>query len=124
MDMAETGGTAETPQTAAPETRKRLAQWVEEGQSLLSFIPRLLDEHDQLKAKAEAAGSECEKLRQEISGLRNENQLLRNERTEFVETFGNLLNQAPQLMNEMLQKVRGGPRKSPFEPPTKDKPSA
>jgi len=122
--MAETGGTAETPQSAAPETRKRLAQWVEEGQSLLSFIPGLLDERDQLMAKAEAAERECEKLRQDISGLRNENQLLRNERAEFVETFGKLLNQTPQLMNEMLQKLRGGPRKSPFEPPPKDKPSA
>lgn len=123
--MPEAAGAAEIPPTAALETRKRLAQWVEEGQSLLSVLPGLLDEHDQLRARVEATEQECETLRQEVNALRSENQSLRNERTEIVETFYKLLNQTPQLMNEMFQRLRGvPPRKSPFEPPGKDKPGA
>lgn len=121
--MAETAGAAETPQPAAGDTRKRLVQWIEDGQALLGILPGLLDEHDQLKAKAQAAEREAEKLRQEVVGLRSENQALQKERAEIVETLGKLLN--PQLLNEMMQKLRGGPaRKSPFEPPPREKEKA
>lgn len=118
--MAESGGSAEIPQPAAGDTRKRLAQWIEDGQALLGILPGLLNDHEQLKAKAQAAEREAEKLRQEIIGLRSENQALRTERTEIIETLGKFLN--PQLLNEMMQKLRGGPgRKSPFEPPPRER---
>jgi len=82
--------------------------WFEDGQQLFRLFDGLLGESEQLRARAEASEHECEKLRQE-------NQAIRAERDEIVGDLGRLLTELLQPMNAMVQKIRGAPKKSPFE---------
>ena len=92
----------------AAETRQRLIKWIEQGQSLLGQLPRLLEETERLQAGAKEVEKECERLHQENAGLRKEQE-------EIVGAFGKLLTEMLRPMNEMMQKLRGTQRKSPFE---------
>ncbi len=92
----------------AVETRQRLIKWIEEGQSLLGQFPRLLEETERLQAEASGVEKECERLREE-------NAALRKEQEEIVGAFGKLLTEMLRPMNEMMQKLRGTQKKSPFE---------
>ena len=73
----------------ALEDRQRVDRWIEESQYLIGrLIPGLLDDHDRLKGKLEAAEQECERLRHEAAELRKEMSDLQSEtqyfRTEHV----------------------------------------
>ena len=97
--------------TRTAETRQRILKWIEEGQSLLSLLPGLLEDTERVHAQVAAAEQECERLRQENAGLRKE-------QDEIVGAFGKLMAEMLRPMNEMMQKIRGTqstPKKSPFE---------
>lgn len=99
-------------------TREKVANWIEEGRYLLSLIPGLPQENEQLKAAAEAAGKERERLRQEIEELRAENEHFRNEREELGSVFSKFMNETLQLMNELVEKLRATQRSHPAEQAT------
>ncbi len=90
------------------ETREQVTKWIEEGQHLLGLLPGLLDEIEQLRAKAAAADRECERLRQEMSGLQSE----KAEAEEALKKLKEVL----QPVTEVLQKPGVGQKKSPFRP--------
>jgi hypothetical protein len=83
-------------------------KWIEEGQSLLGSLPALLEETERVRTRAAAVEQECERLRQE-------NATLRKEQEEIVGAFGQLMAEMLRPMNEMMQKLRGTQKKSPFE---------
>lgn len=85
----------------ATETRQKVAHWIEEGQFL---VPGLLDQHERLCARAEAAEQECEKLRQQLGDLRSEKERLEAERSELAEVL--------RPMTEVAQKLRMVPKDS------------
>lgn len=92
----------------APDTRQRIMTWIEEGQSLLGSLPARLEETERVRTRAAAVEHECERLRQE-------NTTLRKEQEEIVGAFGQLMAEMVRPMNEMMQKLRGIQKKSPFE---------
>ena len=75
------------------EARDLVARWVAEGQHLLGVVPRLLREHEQLTARAEAAERKCERYDEELRCLRSENEHFRRERRQTAETLKALTRQ-------------------------------
>ena len=95
---------------AIDDARRRLTQWIEDGQSVLGVVPRLFEENERLRAAAEAASRECASLRQELEALRAETNFLIDERGEIAELIAEGLN---KVMNDALQRLRtpvGGSR--------------
>ena len=93
-DRAMTGAVAGTE-------REQVVRWVEERQSVLEGVHRILGEYDQLKGAAEAAQQECERLRQkseqlraEVSRLTAETERVQRERTETTQWLTAMLNEA------------------------------
>jgi hypothetical protein len=86
-------------QPAAPVDPKAIASrnvvtaWLTEGQRFLHAVPTLLREHDQLKARAEAAERKCERCEGEIKSLRDENEHFRRERRQTAENLKALTKQ-------------------------------
>jgi uncharacterized coiled-coil DUF342 family protein len=97
------------------ETRQRVAKWLEEGQQIVNLLPALHEERGRLRARAEAAEREAERLRQELAGVRGENQAYRVERDEIGEALTKLMNEMLASVNEVVQRFRAPQRKSPFE---------
>jgi uncharacterized coiled-coil DUF342 family protein len=93
---------AEPREPAVAEVRQRMTRWAEEGQSVLRSLPGILAENDRLRARAEAAEQECERLRQEIS--------------EVGEGLRRILNESLQPLSETLQRLRVPARKTLVEP--------
>ncbi len=75
------------------DARAVVAGWVAEGQRLLNVVPRLLREHEQITAAAQAAERKCERYEEEIRSLRSENERFRKERRQAVETLNALTKQ-------------------------------
>lgn len=94
--------------TLTPDARQRVVKWIGEGQNLLTLLPGLLEESERLRGRAETLEQECERLRQE-------NAALRKEQEDLVAAFGKLMAEMLRPMNEMMQKIRGTAKKSPFE---------
>jgi len=101
MNLEETT-TLEARETPAAENRHRMARWAEEGQHLLRILPGILAENDRLRARAEAAEQECERLRQEIS--------------EVGDTLRKALTETFQPLSEALQRLRAPQRRNFSEP--------
>lgn len=89
------------------ETRQRIMKFIQDGQTLFGLLSGLIDENERLKLEAESMGHTCDRLRQE-------NATLRNEQEELVGTFGKLMTDMLRPMNEMMQKIRGPQKPSPF----------
>jgi uncharacterized coiled-coil DUF342 family protein len=86
-------GAVEPREGAGPaDSRPRLTRWAEEGLQLLRTVPGILAENDRLRARAEAAEQECERLRQEIS--------------EVGETLRRVVNETLQPLSETVQRLR------------------
>jgi hypothetical protein len=66
-------------------SRNAVKVWLTDGQRLLHAVPTLLREHDQFKARAEAAERKCERCEEEIKSLRGENEHFRKERRQTAE---------------------------------------
>jgi hypothetical protein len=88
---------------AVDEARQRLARWIEDGQSVLSVVPWLFEEHQRLRIAAEAAERECARLREDLAALRAETNFLIDERGEIAELIAEGLN---KVMNDALQRLR------------------
>lgn len=111
-------GRMDVDEINATELRRRITDWIGEGQHVLGrLIPGLLDQYDRLKARAEEAERQSERLRQELgelqqrlAGLQEENDALRREQEEIVALFRRVMDhtmeQVLQPMYEMLQKLR------------------
>jgi hypothetical protein len=75
------------------DARNLVATWITEGQRLLSVVPKLLREHEQLAARAEAAERKCERCEEEIRSLRAETEQFRRERRQTAEVLKALTKQ-------------------------------
>ena len=93
--------------SVAVDNRQRVLKWMEESESLASLLQGLLDENEQLRARATAAEPDGTRVRDENAGLRKEQE-------DTVEAFGKLMGEMLRPMNEMMQKIRGTERKSPW----------
>ncbi len=91
-----------TDGSKAIEARERVIGWVTEGQRLFNLVPRLIQEHGHLTAKAEAAERKCERLEQEIKNLRSENEYFRREKRQVVETLKTLARQLVESAGEAI----------------------
>ena len=77
----------------AIDARNLVTRWVTEGQRMLSVVPKLLHEHEQLAARTEAAERKSDRCEEEIKSLRAENEHFRRERRQTVETLKALTKQ-------------------------------
>lgn len=80
-------------ETKAADARNAVTGWLTAGQRLVHTVPTLLREHDQLKARAEAAERKCERCEGEIKSLRQENEHFRRERRHTAESLKALTKQ-------------------------------
>ncbi len=78
---------ASPPSGPGEEARARVTGWLADGQRLLSVVPRLLQEHEQLTARAEAAERKAGRLEEELRHLRSETEHFRRERRQLIETL-------------------------------------
>ncbi len=89
------------------DIRQRVIKWIDEGQFLAGLLRGLLEENEKLKAGVKSVEKECEQLRQE-------NGELRKEQEELVGGIGKLMAELVRPMNELMQKIRGTQKRSPF----------
>jgi hypothetical protein len=89
-ELEKHGGLAEAK---AIDARNLVASWVTEGQRLVGIVPRLLREHEQITARAEAAERKCERCEEEARRLRIENEHFRRERRQTAEALKALTKQ-------------------------------
>jgi hypothetical protein len=89
-------------ETRATDDRKRVTGWILEGQRLLTAVPKLLHEHEQIAARADAAERKCARLEEEIRQVRTEAEHLRRERRQTIETL-------KTLMHQMVESAGGTP---------------
>jgi len=90
----------------ASDARNLVVSWVTEGQRLLGIVPRLLREHEQIAARAEAAERKCERYEEEARHLRSENEHFRRERRQTAETLKALTRQLIESAGE-ISSTRG-----------------
>ncbi len=103
----------------APETRSRVAHWVQDGLKLFPHLPVLLLGDEVSVARIADLERECNRLRKEsgdvrreLDELKREHERLRAERDEVTQAFTRMMDSV-QPMNQLVQKL--GARKSPFE---------
>lgn len=106
-------------QVAASEMRQRVLNLIEETGAVLGLVPRLLDDNEQLRARAESAGRDTERLREELAAVRAELEQLRRERDEMADSFARTMNEMVEVVNQMVSRLRpGAPTRagrSPFD---------
>jgi hypothetical protein len=96
------------------ENRQRLAQWLEDGQFMMGrVVPSLIEERDRLRARAEAAEEDCERMRQElnelhkiITDLHSERQYIRQEQSAMADTIGTVIGQIADLQRPLHEVQR------------------
>jgi hypothetical protein len=95
--MADTASGSDRSVTLAEardiDARNLVTSWVTEGQRLLGVVPKLLREHEQLTARAEAAERKCERYEEEMRSLRAETEQFRRERRQTAEVLKALTKQ-------------------------------
>jgi len=108
-------GAGESPDTDSDvggvEPQRRLDRWRHEGQVLLGdVIPRLLEEHERMRTRADAAGQECQKLRADLAALghaigvlRAENEVLHAQRA----VLGGSLEELKRLLEPVARALQG-----------------
>jgi chromosome segregation ATPase len=97
-ELEKRAGSAEAKTSDA---RNLVVSWVTEGQRLLGIIPRLLREHEQVAARADAAERKCERCEEETRRLRSENEHFRRERRQTAEALKALTRQLIESAGEM-----------------------
>jgi chromosome segregation ATPase len=103
------------PGTQSAEACRRLEQWIQDGEYVCGrLIPELLRQHESLVAQAEAADRECERLRLEIgearnelSGIRGENEQLRAERADIAGTLERQIGLITDCLYGVVKRLRG-----------------
>jgi len=133
----------ESVEPARMESQKPLTKWIDEMRDVLKVITgeiseenarhravtesaqreytkvceevaRLRAETEQANGLAATAQRENDALREEIGRLRAESDELQLERAEAAEAAGKLLDEMKELVTEVVHKVQGPPRPSPF----------
>ena len=92
---------AGSTEAKASDARDLVVSWVTEGQRLLGVVPRLLREHEQITARAEAAERKCERWEEEARRLRSENEQFRRERRQTAEALKALTKQLIESAGEI-----------------------
>ena len=87
----------------ASQIRERVAGWIAEGMRMSGLVPKLLREHGHLTARAEAAERKCERLEEEISRVRRENDHFRKQRVQMAEVLKSLAKELVQSFSGKYQ---------------------
>ncbi|MGH7393644.1 MAG: hypothetical protein ACREM3_29945 [Candidatus Rokuibacteriota bacterium] len=102
-----------------PETREKLAHWVQDGVKLFPHLPLLFHGDEVNGARVADLERECDRLRKEagdlrreLDELRREHERLQMERDEVTQAFSKLMDSV-QPINQIAQKL--GVKRSPFE---------
>jgi len=95
--------------------REQITRWILDGQHVLDALPAFLEQTDRGWARTMETEQELERLRHDVAELRRENQQLRAERDEMAEAYNKVMNDVVTPMNEIATKIKGTPRRSPFE---------
>ena len=98
----------------ATDTRQRVTNAIEEVGALVEMIPRLLDDNEQMRASLESAHQGADKLREELVLVKSDLASLQKERDEITRMCTKAMNEAAEVINEMLTKLRPGQKASPF----------
>ena len=95
--------------------REQIERWILDGQHVLHALPAFLEQSDRGRTHTAEIEQELDRLRHEVAELRRENQQVRIERDEIAEAFNKLMSDVVTPMNEIATKIKGTPRRSPFE---------
>ena len=93
------GGLRRLEEAKATEARERVTGWITEGMRMSGLVPKLLREHGQLTARAEAAERKCERLEEEINKVRRENDHFRKQRMQMAEVLKTLAKELVQPLS-------------------------
>jgi hypothetical protein len=85
------------------EGRQRVTGWITEGMRMSGLVAKLLREHGQLTARADAAERKCDRLEEEVLRIRRENDHFRKERIQMAEVLRSL---AKDLVQPLSEKYR------------------
>jgi len=77
---------------------RKITQWLGAGPGALQTLAQLLEEHQQIQRRAEAAVEECARLRQELAAVRAENRHLVEAWSEMDEAVADGLGKANDAM--------------------------
>jgi hypothetical protein len=91
-----------------PEILQRLVQWAHEGAEMLGAVDL---ERRRLRARADAAEEECERLHRQLQLLWSENRRLRSERADVEEAVTRAA--SAQLVHDVVEKLRDVRRSAP-----------
>lgn len=85
------------------EARHRISRWIEDSASVFAVLPVILQEHDHLRERLDAAErasarllQEVNDLRREMEALQSENERLRGDRAEAAELLTDGITRALQ----------------------------
>lgn len=82
--------------------RERIAEWVKEGQRLIHRVFMILQEHQHFASRTEAIERRCNGLEDEVRTLRAENEYLRRERRQILDTLNVITKQLVESAGEEL----------------------
>lgn len=81
------------------QARDGVVRWIDEGPNVLRALLGILNDYNRLRGTAETAERECERLREEVSQLRADNDRFRREMEGIAEALS-------KLMNDLLLRSR------------------
>jgi hypothetical protein len=87
----------------ATESRERVSAWISEGVRMSGLVAKLLREQGQVVARAEAAERKCERLEEEITKVRRENDHFRKQRAQMAEVLKTLAKELVQPQSGKYQ---------------------
>jgi hypothetical protein len=87
----------------ASESRERVTGWITEGMRMSGLVSKLLREQGHVAARAEAAERKCERLEEEMTRVRRENDHFRKQRAQMAEVLKTLAKELVQPLSGKYQ---------------------
>ena len=102
-EAVELGGPRRPEEAKASESRERVTAWITEGMRMSGLVSKLLREQGHVAARAEAAERKCERLEEEITRVRRENDHFRKQRAQMAEVLKTLAKELVQPLSGKYQ---------------------
>ncbi|HSB72103.1 MAG TPA: hypothetical protein VLT62_22465 [Candidatus Methylomirabilis sp.] len=96
-------GPRKPEETKATESRERVTTWISEGVRMSGLGSKLLREQGQVVARAETAERKCERLEEEVTRVRRENDHFRKQRAQMAEVLKTLAKELVQPLSSKYQ---------------------
>jgi hypothetical protein len=98
-DTVGLGGPRRPEEAKTNESHERVTAWISEGVRMSGNVSKLLREQGQIAARAEAAERKCERLEEEITRVRRENDHFRKQRAQMAEVLKTLAKELVQPLS-------------------------